>query len=96
MLAAAVVAGAAIWGTAAWLLGTTSDVLARDAKATGADRPRVEAVRTGLAADAGAGAAVGLMLAFRRRSLMPRSWAIWRTERPASTRSSTLRRNSEG
>jgi hypothetical protein len=44
--------------------------LDRDPAATGADRARVrvEAVRTGLAAGAGAGAAVGPMLAFRRQA----------------------------
>ncbi|MEW2357022.1 pentapeptide repeat-containing protein [Spirillospora sp. NPDC029432] len=69
MLVAASLAGVAIWVTTVWMLGTTNDVLARDAKATAADRARVrlEAVRTGLAAGAGVGAAVGLMLAFRRQ-----------------------------
>ncbi|MFI0354238.1 pentapeptide repeat-containing protein [Actinomadura sp. 9N407] len=70
MATAAAAAAAAIWFTTGWLLDTTGRVLDRDPKATGADRARVkvEAVRTGLAAGAGAGAAVGLMLAFRRQA----------------------------
>ena len=60
---------AAIWVTTGWLLATTRGVLAHDKTANGADRAqvRVEVVRTGLAAGAGVGAAVGLMLAFRRQ-----------------------------
>ncbi|KAB2390488.1 pentapeptide repeat-containing protein [Actinomadura montaniterrae] len=63
MLAAAAAAGAAIWLTTAWLLNTA------DHAREGTDRAkvRVDAVRTGLAAGAGAGAAVGLLLAFRRQ-----------------------------
>ncbi|MFB4317294.1 pentapeptide repeat-containing protein [Actinomadura sp. 21ATH] len=70
MLAAAAAAAAAIWFTTGWLLDTTRQAIDQDLKATGADRARirVEAVRTGLAAGAGAGAAVGLMLAFRRQA----------------------------
>jgi hypothetical protein len=63
MLAAAAVAATVIWVTTAWLLGTTNQVK------EGAERAslRVEAVRTGLAAGAGTGAAIALMLAFRRQ-----------------------------
>ncbi|GAA2168026.1 pentapeptide repeat-containing protein [Actinomadura napierensis] len=70
MAAAGIVAGAAIWFTTGWLLHTTGQVMDRDPKATGADKAkvRVDTVRTGLAAGAGAGAAVGLMLAFRRQA----------------------------
>jgi hypothetical protein len=67
---AAAAVGAAIWVTIGWLLSSTREVLARDTKTTsGADRAqaRVEIVRTGLAAGAGVGAAVGLMLNFRRQ-----------------------------
>jgi hypothetical protein len=60
---------AAIWVTTGWLLATTRGVLDHDTKDSGSDRAqvRVEVVRTGLAAGAGVGAAVGLMLAFRRQ-----------------------------
>jgi hypothetical protein len=60
---------AAIWVTTGWLLATTRGVLSLDKKASGPDKAqvRVEIVRTGLAAGAGIGAAVGLMLAFRRQ-----------------------------
>ncbi|MEU9960553.1 pentapeptide repeat-containing protein [Streptomyces sp. NPDC050982] len=66
----AAAATAAIWFTTGWLLHTTAQAMNRDPQATGADRARVrvEAVRTGLAAGAGAAAAVGLMLAFRRQA----------------------------
>ena len=63
MLAAAAAAAAAIWVTTAWLLGVADDA----APGTERAKVRVDAVRTGLAAGAGAGAAVGLMLAFRRQ-----------------------------
>jgi uncharacterized protein YjbI with pentapeptide repeats len=63
MLAAAGVAVAAIWMTTAWLLDVANDAKAGTEQA----QLRVDAVRTGLAAGAGAGAAVGLMLAFRRQ-----------------------------
>ncbi|MBE1530386.1 pentapeptide repeat-containing protein [Actinomadura algeriensis] len=62
MLLAAGAAAAAIWFTTAWLLG-----VANDAPVAERAKTRVDAVRTGLAAGAGAGAAVGLMLAFRRQ-----------------------------
>lgn len=54
---------AAIWGVTEWLLGTADDATA------GTDRAkvRVDAVRTGLAAGAGAAAVVTLGLAFRRQ-----------------------------
>ncbi|MFC0041333.1 pentapeptide repeat-containing protein [Actinomadura rayongensis] len=63
MLAAAGAAALAIWLTTSWLLDVADDA------PPGPDRAkiRVDAVRTGLAAGAGAGAAVGLMLAFRRQ-----------------------------
>ncbi|WP_192808534.1 pentapeptide repeat-containing protein [Actinomadura montaniterrae] len=63
MLAAAGAAALAIWLTTAWLLDVADDA------PPGAERAkiRVDAVRTGLAAGGGAGAAVGLMLAFRRQ-----------------------------
>ncbi|WP_205718370.1 pentapeptide repeat-containing protein [Actinomadura sp. WMMA1423] len=63
MLAAAGAAALAIWLTTAWLLDVADDA------PPGTDRAkiRVDAVRTGLAAGGGAGAAVGLMLAFRRQ-----------------------------
>ncbi|KAB2341626.1 pentapeptide repeat-containing protein [Actinomadura rudentiformis] len=63
MLVAAGAAAAAIWVTTAWLLDVADDAKAGTERA----RIRVEAVRTGLAAGAGAAAAVGLMLAFRRQ-----------------------------
>ncbi|MBO2445013.1 hypothetical protein [Actinomadura nitritigenes] len=61
--AAAGAAALAIWLTTAWLLDVADDA------STGTERAkiRVDAVRTGLAAGGGAGAAVGLMLAFRRQ-----------------------------
>lgn len=62
MLVAAAAAATAIWVTTAWLLG-----VAEDAPAAERAKIRVDAVRTGLAAGAGAGAAVGLLLAFRRQ-----------------------------
>ena len=62
MLAAAGAAALAIWLTTAWLLA-----VADDAPATDKAKIRVDAVRTGLAAGGGTGAAVGLMLAFRRQ-----------------------------
>ncbi|WP_205718570.1 pentapeptide repeat-containing protein [Actinomadura sp. WMMA1423] len=62
MLAAACAAALAVWLTTAWLLDVADGAPAAD-KA----KIRVDAVRTGLAAGAGAGAAVGLMLAFRRQ-----------------------------
>ncbi|MFF1715938.1 pentapeptide repeat-containing protein [Streptomyces sp. NPDC058268] len=70
MAAAAAAAAAAIWFTTGWLLDATGQALDGDAKTTGSDRAgvKVEAVRTGLAAGAGAGAAVGLMLALRRQA----------------------------
>ncbi|POM27163.1 hypothetical protein BTM25_15740 [Actinomadura rubteroloni] len=63
MLAAAGAAASTIWLTTSWLLDVADDA------PPGTDRAkiRVEAVRTGLAAGGGAGAAVGLMLAFRRQ-----------------------------
>lgn len=63
MLAAAGAAALAIWLTTAWLL----DVADEAPPGTERVKIRVEAVRTGLAAGGGAGAAVGLMLAFRRQ-----------------------------
>jgi hypothetical protein len=63
MLAAVAAAAAAIWVTTAWLLDVADDPSIGIERAT----VRVDAVRTGLAAGAGAGAAVGLMLAFRRQ-----------------------------
>jgi hypothetical protein len=63
MMAAAAAAAVAIWVTTVWLLTTA------DQAKEGTDRAkvRVDAVRTGLAAGAGVGAAIGLMLAFRRQ-----------------------------
>ncbi|MFG2007290.1 pentapeptide repeat-containing protein [Spirillospora sp. NPDC048911] len=63
MLAAATAAAAAIWVTTAWLLGTANDATAGTERA----KVRVDAVRTGLAAGAGAAAVVTLGLAFRRQ-----------------------------
>ncbi|WP_149265104.1 pentapeptide repeat-containing protein [Actinomadura sp. K4S16] len=63
MLAAAGAAVLAIWLTTAWLLDVADDA----PPGTDRARIRVDAVRTGLAAGGGAGAAVGLMLAFRRQ-----------------------------
>ncbi|QXJ25738.1 pentapeptide repeat-containing protein [Actinomadura graeca] len=63
MLAAAAAAAATIWLTTAWLLDVADDAKAGTERA----KVRVDAVRTGLAAGAGAGAATGLMLAFRRQ-----------------------------
>ncbi|MFC5186880.1 pentapeptide repeat-containing protein [Actinomadura harenae] len=63
MLLAAGAAATAIWLTTAWLLEVADGAQAGTERA----RIRVDAVRTGLAAGAGAGAAVGLMLAFRRQ-----------------------------
>ncbi|CNE77382.1 Uncharacterised protein [Mycobacterium tuberculosis] len=62
MLIAAASASAAIWLTTVWLLHVVDS-----APATERAKIRVDAVRTGLAAGAGVGAAVGLMLAFRRQ-----------------------------
>jgi uncharacterized protein YjbI with pentapeptide repeats len=64
MLLAAAAAAAAIWVTTAWLLG----IAGKATTATDRARVRIDAVRTGLAAGAGAGAAVTLMLGFRRQS----------------------------
>ncbi|MGC4959768.1 pentapeptide repeat-containing protein [Actinomadura citrea] len=63
MLAAAGAAALAIWLTTAWLLDVADDAPPGTERA----KIRVDAVRTGLAAGGGAGAAVGLMLAFRRQ-----------------------------
>lgn len=63
MLAAAGAAALAIWLTTAWLLDVADDA----PPGTERVKIRVDAVRTGLAAGGGAGAAVGLMLAFRRQ-----------------------------
>ncbi|TYB47786.1 pentapeptide repeat-containing protein [Actinomadura chibensis] len=63
MLAAAGAAVLAIWLTTAWLLDVADDAPPGTERA----KIRVDAVRTGLAAGGGAGAAVGLMLAFRRQ-----------------------------
>ncbi|SNS74896.1 pentapeptide repeat-containing protein [Actinomadura mexicana] len=63
MLAAAGAAALAIWLTTAWLL----DVADEAPPGTERVKIQVDAVRTGLAAGGGAGAAVGLMLAFRRQ-----------------------------
>ncbi|MER6816328.1 pentapeptide repeat-containing protein [Spirillospora sp. NPDC000708] len=63
MLAAAGAAALAIWLTTAWVLDVADDVPPGTERA----KIRVDAVRTGLAAGGGAGAAVGLMLAFRRQ-----------------------------
>jgi uncharacterized protein YjbI with pentapeptide repeats len=63
MLAGAVAVGVTAFVITTWLLTIASHA------APGTDRAtaRLDAVRTGLAAGAGAGAAVGLMLAFRRQ-----------------------------
>jgi hypothetical protein len=63
MLLAAVSVTLTIWFTTAWLLTMA------DTAAPGTDRAnaRLDAARTGLAAGAGAGAAIGLLLAFRRQ-----------------------------
>ncbi|MGV9383518.1 pentapeptide repeat-containing protein [Nonomuraea sp. NPDC003707] len=61
-LPAALLVGAAVWGTSAWLL--------RDVDKLDIDKQvstRIEAVRTALAAGAGVGAAVTLLLAVRRQ-----------------------------
>src|SRR4051794_13851732 len=63
MLAALAVAAAAIWVTSALLLNTAKGA----APGTEQAKLRLDAVRIGLAAGAGSGAAVGLMLAFRRQ-----------------------------
>jgi hypothetical protein len=62
-LLAGAAAAAAIWVTTAWLLDAASTAQ------PGADRSkvRIDAVRTGLAAGAGVGATIGLMLAVRRQ-----------------------------
>ncbi|MES9602143.1 pentapeptide repeat-containing protein [Actinomadura sp. NPDC000929] len=64
MVATLITAVAAIWITTAWLLSAVDDATVSTDRA----RVRVEAVRTGLAAGAGSGAAVGLLLAFRRQA----------------------------
>jgi hypothetical protein len=63
MLTAAVAVALTAFVVTTWLLTIASHA------AAGTDRTsaRLDAVRTGLAAGAGAGAAVGLMLAFRRQ-----------------------------
>jgi hypothetical protein len=63
MTLAAVSVALTIWLTTAWLLTMA------DAAAPGTDRANahLDAARTGLAAGAGAGAAIGLLLAFRRQ-----------------------------
>ena len=63
MLAAAVAVALTAFAVTTWLLTIASHAAAGTAR-TGA---QLDAVRTGLAAGAGAGAAVGLMLAFRRQ-----------------------------
>ncbi|MFF5208902.1 hypothetical protein [Streptosporangium sp. NPDC000396] len=54
--------GAAVWGTSAWLLQGLDTV-----PVAGQVSARIEAVRTALAAGAGVGAAVTLLLAVRRQ-----------------------------
>jgi hypothetical protein len=63
MALAAVSVAVTIWLTTVWLLTMA------DSAAPGTDRAnaRLDAARTGLAAGAGAGAAIGLLLAFRRQ-----------------------------
>lgn len=63
MALAAISVTLTIWLTTAWLLTMA------DGAAPGTDRAnaRLDAARTGLAAGAGAGAAIGLLLAFRRQ-----------------------------
>jgi hypothetical protein len=63
MLVAAGAAALAIWLTTAWLRDVADDAPPGTERA----KIRVDAIRTGLAAGGGAGAAVGLMLAFRRQ-----------------------------
>ncbi|GAA1761391.1 hypothetical protein GCM10009734_82060 [Nonomuraea bangladeshensis] len=61
-LPAALLVGAAVWGVSAWLLQDLHTVPAPEQVAA-----RIEAVRTALAAGAGVGAAVTLLLAMRRQ-----------------------------
>jgi hypothetical protein len=63
MLVAALAVLAAIWITTVWLMGETIHV----APASDRAKARIEAVRTGLTAGAGIGAAVALLLSFRRQ-----------------------------
>jgi hypothetical protein len=63
MAVAALAVGAAIWATASWLLHDLYSIPG----ALNQANTRIEAVRTALAAGAGTGAAVGLLLAFRRQ-----------------------------
>ncbi|MET8986974.1 pentapeptide repeat-containing protein [Nonomuraea wenchangensis] len=61
-LPAAALVGAAVWGTSAWLLQDLSTLPVAEQISA-----RIEAVRTALAAGAGVGAAVTLLLAVRRQ-----------------------------
>jgi membrane protein implicated in regulation of membrane protease activity len=63
MVLAAVIVALTIWLTTVWLLALAAGA------SPGTDRAnaRLDAARTGLAAGAGAGAAIGLLLAFRRQ-----------------------------
>jgi hypothetical protein len=63
MLAAAAAVAAIAWGTTTWLLAEADHV----GPATEQAKARIDAVRTGFATAGGLGAAVGLLLAFRRQ-----------------------------
>lgn len=55
--------GAVVWGTTAWMLSEANDVEPTSEQA----KVRIDAARTGLATGGGVGAAVALLLAFRRQ-----------------------------